>query len=502
MSERRTKKGIPSAGSRAARPLYALAFSLGLTSLVALHACSGGGDSSTSGTTTSSTATAGAGGTTTTTTTNGQGGSPPDASVIHCKKDDGSDPVNLCAQKVVLLGVHTAGFSAEKGVAQSWDEKTGLPDKGPDGKALHDPRDDARYAAAIARYHESAQEYGDTEATPVLDADLLALVPLLQAEFASPPKTYDGEIYMDLRVAAGGLRYLNEDDSAAKLDAIADTYGRAIFADHFVALAGQDGVLGAPMGQGAAAYAPADVATGALALCDLAVRHAKDEPASSAKWQAAAAASIDHLWSRARHASGLLYGSLVTSADPDHDALAKPDAPLLTDVQATAALAILRMQELVNKNPDALKPIASAPFEDRGEALIAALEGMNGAIWDSVSGGYLEGVDVTTLTPLPGKTTRSGALLFAAVRRAVLGGNSPYGNRLKALRSVLADRMPPNSGLLSVVPDQSGYFARVPKDFNFMSEDAGPGPQERSYWTSADCIAIEGLTEGWFGLPQ
>ena len=82
---------------------------------------------------------------------------------INCTRDNGSDPVGLCTQKLVLRAEHMVAFDATRGVAQSWDSKTGTLDEDASHMVLHDPRDDAGYAAAVARYAQSAVLYGDTE---------------------------------------------------------------------------------------------------------------------------------------------------------------------------------------------------------------------------------------------------------------------------------------------------------------------------------------------------
>ena len=122
--------------------------------------------------------------------------------------------------------------------------------------------------------------YGDNEITAAVTGDMLALAPTLVAELSPPPAGYAGELYWDLRTTAGGYRFLGRDDLADATDAIADAYGRAIHTTFYTKLAGgdggaSDGVLGTPVAGGATAYAPGDVATGALALIDLAAaRHA------------------------------------------------------------------------------------------------------------------------------------------------------------------------------------------------------------------------------------
>src|SRR5690349_1571819 len=123
------------------RFLLGLLLPLGLSGAAALHACSdGGGGAATTA------AVGGAGG-----GTGGAGGSGGDASLppidsgpsIRCTLDNGTDPVGLCAQKLVLRAQHKVAFDPERGVAQSWDAQSGVLDTGPGNARLHDLHDDA-----------------------------------------------------------------------------------------------------------------------------------------------------------------------------------------------------------------------------------------------------------------------------------------------------------------------------------------------------------------------
>jgi hypothetical protein len=491
--------------------LLGLLLPLGLSGAAALHACSDGGGATTA-------AVGGAGG--------GPGGSgggsggdasppPPDTGpTIRCTLDNGTDPVGLCAQKLVLGTQHKVAFDPKRGVAQSWDATTSVLDTGPGDAVLHDLHDDASYAASIARYHKSSGRYGDDEITGLLDADLVALVPILQAELAPLPAEYAGELYADLRTAAGGLRVAEHNDLADPIDALADAYGRAVFDTFYVALAAgdggaPDGVIGAAAGGGATAYAPADVATGALALLDLAVRHTAAEPAKAATWQQAAVSALDHLWLRARDpATGMYFRALVTSADPGHDALpaAAPGDPpgdaLLADVQARVALALVRAQDLADHNPAELAAVAAYPFEIHAEAAIAAVNAAAAGLWNTSAAGYAEGFVPSTSARLGDEPTRANALLLASIHRASLMGNTPFSTQFKPLRALFTDRTPAHTSLLSVVPDQTGYFRAAPPGFDFTADDAGAAPRRKSYFSASIAAAVEGLTELWYGLPQ
>src|SRR6185437_11453619 len=109
----------------------------------------------------------------------GGGIAPEGGPATACTLDNGTDPVGFCTQKVVLYGEHQHAFDAAVGVYQSWDSTTLQPDLGPDDKPIHDPHDDAAYAAACARYHQSATTYGDAQLTPTLDLDLIVLGTIL-----------------------------------------------------------------------------------------------------------------------------------------------------------------------------------------------------------------------------------------------------------------------------------------------------------------------------------
>lgn len=492
---------------RGPRPLVALLLLLPLSAAGTLWSC-GGGDPSTGTTGTAAGGSPEAGDAPSLDVVQSQ---PDTGPKIRCTLDNGTDPVGLCIQKLVLAAEHQAAFDATRGLAQSWDSATFAPDTDASHTVLHDAHDDAAYAASVARYHQSSQTYGDDELTGQLDADLVALAPRLKAELTPAPAEYAGELYLDLRGASGGLRFANRDDLATGIDAVAEAYGRAIFDAYQVALASGDGgvtdaILGTPAGGGATAYAPADVATGALALLDLAVRHAVDDPTHAATWRDAAAAALDHLHLRARDpVTGMYFRALVTSADPGHDALATapPEGPpadaLLSDVQARIALALVRAQALVNKNPVALQSLAGYPFEQRAEQAIAALDAPAKSLWDATGTGYAEGWVPSTATLLTNKPTRANALLLAAIHRASLMGNTAYAARTKALRPLLLARVPPHAGLLSVVPDQNGYLRSAPSTFDFAGGDAGAATRAKSYFSAAISSVIEGLSEEWYG---
>ncbi len=151
-----------------------------------------------------------------------------DAAVVNCMVTKGEDYISFCVQKQILLAEH-AVFDPKVGLASSWNAKTGTPDAD-GGAVLHDVRDDVAYGASLSLYEVSAEVYADTEiASSVVTPDLLALAPLVEAELATLPATYDGELYMRLRRFAAGLELIDDTKDGAAIDAIAQAYGEAIY---------------------------------------------------------------------------------------------------------------------------------------------------------------------------------------------------------------------------------------------------------------------------------
>ena len=271
-------------------------------------------------------------------------------------------------------------------------------------------------------------------------------------------------------------------------------------------------MLGMSSGPGAVDYRPASVATGVLALLDLAVRHAADAPAKAASWQSAAAASLDYLAARALDpSSGLYFTELTNSGDPIHDALvASPLGAdtLQSDVAGAIAFALLRAQDLANKNATALSGVASYAFEQRANEVIAALNGDSGAdggpmiatLWDKNDGGYYLGFSLTTKSVVPGKTTLANATLLAALNRARALKGTPYDMQIATLQSVLTSITPANSSLLSVVANQNDYLRQSTSTFQ-VPTGVGADPRANSYFSSSISIAVEALDDLTYGLP-
>jgi hypothetical protein len=253
----------------------------------------------------------------------------------------------------------------------------------------------------------------------------------------------------------------------------------------------------------------------------MAVRHASTEPANAAAWQQAAASALAYLHARARDPNtGLYFASLVTSSDPGHDALAPassggpPADALLTQVAGRVALALTRIQGLLvqpgSQNAALLPTLATLPIEQRAEDLLAALDAPH--LWDTSGGnpdgdggtigsGYFTGYVPSTQQLLTEKSTRDNALVMAALHRATIQGVPANGIRVGEIRALLSSTKNPNTGLITVVLGQNGYFLQVPPTFSFTGADAG-APRVKSYFASADADAIEGLSELWVGIPH
>jgi hypothetical protein len=447
----------------------------------------------------------------------------PDATKAACNLGNGDDPVALCTQKLVLGAIHDAALKLPAGVAPSWDRTTGTPD--PDA---HDLRDDAAYAAACTNYAQSATRYGDTEISSTLLADFAAITPILKNELGTIPDEYSGQLYTRVRDVAIGARYVLDNAGGTAFDAIGDQIGAKIFG-HFIALAGPDGGVvdagdagdaGAEAdagftlpGDGVLAsdatnrdYAPEDVATGALALVDMAVRHPSDPSAGA--WALAAVESFEHLHTRARSPSGAYYRLLMPSGAPDHDDLS-PRAPapqdlLATETTAAVAYALFRASDLVTNNATLapIIPIAGYDFIARANAALASLHGTP-SFYDADKGGYFEGVLAGSGAVLPNKPTRANALMLGALHRATALRVSPYTKQAKTTRTVVGATSPIGAGLLATSLEQKAYFELVAKDFSGPPSDldGSVDPHPNSYVSAASLLAVDALNDGWFGYP-
>ena len=382
----------------------------------------------------------------------------PDASVSCAVNKTGNtveDYIAFCFQKQVLETEHGV-FDPKLGIASSWSATTGEP-ASDGGVVLHDVHDDVAYAASLASFAISAEEYGDTSIQQnILSPDSAALASIIAGKLATLPATYEGEIYMRLRRFADGLRVqgglLTQTDATAggtEIDALADAYGRAIYTTYFhlipastvdagamgagedagaadagsgdastpsggndaggpdaasedggVSLAFQDGILGVPQPGGGILYDVDQAASGALALIDMASRHQTDDPTHAYLWADAALSVFNHLAARARHSSGLYYADLITSSDPGHDALASVSTPndaLLAETQASVAASLMRALGIVEAEDmsGVLAGLTAFPFAATAAAPLSALKGVEP---DGGSGASLWDPTPTTAT--------------------------------------------------------------------------------------------------------
>jgi len=456
----------------------------------------------------------------------------PDAeTVVQCTIDNGGDPVGLCVQKFVLTTQHDAAFRAGAGMASRWDATTYVPATDDAGAVLHDPRDDAAYAAAMARYHASAKRYGDTEMTWQFDADLVALLPVVKAGFATPGEACTGESYRHLRQMAGGLRTINKAEEADAIDALADGCGREIYEHRYhelpAGVADSDagaldgsvdgafdsgsaeprGIIGWESSSGAYEYEPAEVAFCALALVDMAWRHLDDDPGLAEPLQRAAMRSVSYAWERGRHSSGLLHRRLRTSSGLADEVVGETPGVLLSEVQGAFALSLLRALELIEESqkgpetdagPKGLVVAAQFPWLERAEGLLEAVNGPEG-LWDDEHGGFLEGWEPSSSQRFEAKLVRANGFLLAGIHRWSKVGSSAYGARIKELRKLMLERFAEHTSLLTSAPNQRAYFEAVPRDYAIVD---GSDPRWTSYSGLANTSGCESLDDGWFGLAD
>jgi hypothetical protein len=461
---------------------------------------------------------------------------PMDAYVSNCMlttSDYGPDPVQLCVQKPILLSLHNDAFNPKTGVATSWSYVSGLPDTD-GGVILHTWQDDVAYANACYLYHQNAQPYGDTSLTPTVDADLLALAPLIESELATLPLEYDGDDYRRIRGAASGLNVLNDDTDGTSVGAIADGFGRQIYSKFFYKLAAQpaadggaadggptdagqeagpaptipNGIIGTPRSL-EYAYVTAEVATAALALLDMATLHPTDP--NQVAWQSAAESAFDHIYNRARDPkTGLYYTALVTTSDGALDAIDTTVSDAATeyaDTTATVALALAHAAALVSADQlnqmeyDAgltLPVVTNYPFSQHVTDAIAALNNSVQSLYDGPAGdagatatGFMEGYAPGTATPLiTTKTTRSNAYALGALHLLQASTGTTYDTEIAPLTATLSATMPPNSSLFTCVPNQTGFFRACTRPFGLVNE-----PYGTSYQTQAIVAFVEAFSE-------
>jgi hypothetical protein len=500
---------------------------------------------------------------------------------------NGIDYIDFCLQKTILRGEH-AVFDPKNGVASSWSATTFAPNSD-GGSVLHDYRDDVAYGSSLSIYLISENEYSDTQLDPIITADLSALAPLVESEFTTLPASYDGELYLRLRRLAEGLSLVQDTANGAKITAIADAYGRAIYSMSFHPLAltspddagtvdasedgsapldaavdsstpdsatgpgtddaGSDGglhfvdgILGTPAASGGIAYDVDQAASGALALVDMANRHATDDASQAAVWAQAAGVVFNHLYARARHSSGLYYSYLVTSSDPGHDALdtvLTPSDTLLTETQGSVMASMLRAVGILT-----LGNVPQLSASTLNALVVVPLNSIQGtpSLWDTTSnsatldacgilapssgitapcggtGFFSRELPSTTGVDMTTKTIRGNALLFAAIHRAIQNALSPVpptGVPLDAGIGSLIDYEPLTTLFTSqvgVTGEQGTEVFTGPVNLTFLTQvsaqNAYPSelaagltlvPGDANFTAQANAYAIEALTEQWVG---
>ncbi len=467
---------------------------------------------------------------------------PPDGAVERCQLFDGTDPVALCLQKIVLGNQLLGAYAKGRGVAPAWDAITGAAGAG------HSWRDDVGFAASVGSFHCSAVAYGDTQLAPRLDAVLPDLGATIAAELTSAPSGYDGEDYFRLQAASTGFDYANDTSDSATVAGLAEAFGRnlqTVYAQTVTWIptaggAGTDGgdaglggeasaddagtveaaappgvtstILGSPDGQGHVVYAPAQALMGAAALLDLAVRHAgePDAGADVATWTATAVSTADYVWARGRDpVTGLFYERVVTNDLPGHDTPASTDPRgvdvLLADVQGEAVLALARLQDAYgtlqtgdDAGLDASAVVAQSRFAREALALGQAL--VDGGLFDGTmtpppappAGAFLEALLPATGAVEPNLTTTSNAWILGGLHRAALTEPTHTSDIvLGQLHAALTQQVPAHSSLFTVVVDpksgsliQTDYLRAASSAFGYATTfgvdagDGGPGTPE------------------------
>jgi hypothetical protein len=420
------------------------------------------------------------------------------------------DPVAYCIERMVIENQHQYGFKASTGTYASWNYNTLLHGEGDGGAVVHSVLDDISYASSLVDYYQWSQMYADDSSfngdskgdSGTATSDILAMTTLIEKELATLPLDYDGETYFNLRNLSTGLKFLTDNDDAAKIDAIALAYGEQIYSTFYfdLPLAGTmdggkpdsaggtdagsdpgamgDGIIGVNQepstGTPGILYQPDKVTSAAYALLDLAYNNGT--LADVDKWVTAARRALDHINQKARDpASGLYLGSLVTTGS-SIDTLGNLTTPadlISSGVQATIALYLLRAQADVAMTEvldagvgdhdvevplDAaligpLAPMGNFPFQSRADAIIAGMD----LLWDGASTGdggldaattgrlgYMDGIVASTRAVIQTKSIRPNAYMFGALwRQDVLEGSAfTRVDKHNALRNLLVDQTP------------------------------------------------------------
>ena len=472
---------------------------------------------------------------------------PEAAPMTSCTLSGGNDPVEFCLQKAILKAQIEAAYVPDAGVLPSWSSGTRLPDSD-GGIAAHDLHDDLAFAASMVSYRADSVTYGDTEVTQRFDADFGALVQVILRELSTLPAEFRGDTYLWLRTIQGGANAIGgpaAPDAAvtlvgSEIDALADAYGRSIYDQyaHVLSTSAGDGgsadagassdaaapldggyhgepvdmVLGYPVLPTTFSYATDEVASGALALLDMADRHAVDDPAGAAQWQVAALASLDHIVTRARDATtGMMYWALITGPGAGHDALGAPSQypsdALLSEVNASVIMSLMRAAALAAQSTTLSTDAKTYPYVAHARDLYAAVNGgfaipATVSLWDGPEGpsaaagaGYFEGYIPSTQTTIQTKSTRANALMFEALRHLTIDDGSLYQWQLALLRALMTSTTTSNASFLSAIDSQAAFFRATTGTFTPIATE----PMGSSYRSSSTSAALESMQEYLYG---
>jgi hypothetical protein len=451
------------------------------------------------------------------------------------------DTVALCIQERVLTNELQHAYTTGQGVAPGWSSTGSYA-----ALAGHDWQDDLGLAGALGAYYCSAEVYGNTHSTATFSAALTDLGGVLLRELGQTPSPtaglYDGEIYFRLRWAQAALQYVDIVDAAA-LKGVADAYGAALASQAYaVAAGGGDAgspggmVIGTKNGDGSVAYSPASTVMAAAALLDMANLQASTVDAGSGVALANTAQQVlAYVLARGRDpVTGLFYQALVTSNDPDHDAVG-PGTPtsdsMLSETQAWIVLGLARAQDLLvtfqamggveadaSEGSVAPQPVYWLAADDLAGSMTSAglFDGTPTPPTPPPPGALMEGIVLSGQQLLTDKTTISNAIMLGGFHRVVSGEGSQLSYQLGEMRAALVQVQPANSSLLSIVTDgigdvvQQSYLRAGSKSFGYAVaySPGGDGPGEvpevgaSNYRSDAVHAMIEGITQIWYGAAN
>jgi hypothetical protein len=472
------------------------------------------------------------------------GGPGPDASTNPCFfVDEASpsaelDPVALCVQEQALTYEIQQAYIPGAGVAPGW-SSTGSHAALPG----HDWQDDLGLAGALGAFYCSAEVYGNSHSTASFSTVLNDLDGVLLGELQATPSPtqgmVDGEIYFRLRWAQAAFEYVNNVDADA-MKRLADAYGATLASQAYEVGGGPgDGgspggvVIGAKNADGSVAYSPSQAVMAAAALLDMANLGAAGPDASSAgTWASTAQQIIAYVLARGHDpVTGLFYQSLVTSGDPDHDAIG-PGTPtgdsMLTETQAWITLGLARAQDLLatlqaGGGLEAGAADGSVPAQSvywlAGNDLVASVTGAG--LFDGTTnpstpppvGALMEGLVLSDHQILGNKTTLGNAIMLGGFHRVAVGEGSVLAYELGEIRAALVRLQPASSSLLSIVTDPDGdviqqsYLRAGSKEFGYAvaystgGDGAGAGLETGADHYRSDAVhaMVEGFTQLWHG---